>query len=378
MKPAAVERIAGILALGAEARTGVLLPFIQERGEPIDALGLNCTATPQEVLAGTARFIATLIATMNIGAMRELLHGLHMELVVLPDPSIGAYVMAKEGVVVLHAGFGTFVREFASTWCWLQRIAGLQRRMVEERGPTLPAILSGTALEELSIALMARLFAYALGHDRLPAMAWPSDGDLSKSIDVVFAGVMSFVILHEYGHLVGKMDWPFDEGFSFPPDPDFQVVPERIDRHRFAEYLADRIALETAPEFCRPWLVSSAALFLSVHSVLEDLCYDNRRAHPRAANRLSLLLKAAGLDESGMDRLSSLLELGSAVLERRTALERLDEPLPSRRERVRRFVAMSNQDELAARLSAVASSLARDFVGTTRASGSAPGGGGTA
>ena len=313
---------------------------------------------PAEIIRTTDEFLREWLPSINVREVRDLLEGLEIGLAIIPDAAIEAGYVVDSGIIVMRRGFIEFIRHRAAVNVLTAALARMKRLAVSADG-TDPVALSeiGAMLDGVLENIEAKSFELALKNcvdaDPLGGLL---TGELAKRRDVVANGMLIFAILHEYGHaVVRRKPLPavppsFDQALIFP-------VKEENRLDQYEEHMADALACQAVPAYAIPWVVSAATVFFGVHIVFEDLCYDNQSDHPRAANRIALLLHYTDIADRLKTECQAMVELGDAVAERRRRLGRETEPLADRRRRTELYVQAHNPDLDAKRLVEVLSDV---------------------
>lgn len=138
-----------------------------------------------------------------------------------------------------------------------------------------------------------------------------------------YQGAVMFILLHELGHIErGHLG----SGIGRSEVHEMELAfPEEIRSRQLKEFEADAFAIEAIREDMRAVWMSNVLFFLGPFAFIETFMHPKAAAHPLSANRISRLVKAAGLTGEDARIPLEIVDSLKGMLQRQLVDRSLDE-----------------------------------------------------
>tara|TARA_R110002049_G_scaffold285233_1_gene466029 strand:- start:239 stop:1345 length:1107 start_codon:yes stop_codon:yes gene_type:complete len=199
------------------------------------------------------------------------------EVFVVPVPFCGAFSEGPQ-TIVIGSGFLDFL---TANLYWGAVTHLLPENLSEIRHPKFP---NESIRDLIPVLLLALLHLYLENGDPLPNYRALLGQNLDEQVQDSLAGSLTFVLLHELGHLILGHHGKYDQNIRFTDLP-FQI-PEDFSTYKTQEFEADNFARQAMVEDYRAihmfWLRGA----LGPHFAMETMLSHRSETHPISINRL--------------------------------------------------------------------------------------------
>ena len=216
---------------------------------------------------------------------------------VVPIPFCGAFSEAPS-TIVIGSGFLDFL---TANLFWGAMAHLLPASLSEVRHPKFP---NESVRDLIPVLLLALLHLYLEKGDPLPNYRALLAENLDEKVQDSLAGSLTFVLLHELGHLTLGHHGDQSQGIRFVDLP-FQI-PEDFSSYKQQEFEADSFARHAMAEDYRAMHMFWMRGALGPNYTMETMLSRRSNSHPISVNRL---IYAQHIAQDKVDRAAYLEEL---------------------------------------------------------------------
>jgi hypothetical protein len=210
----------------------------------------------------------------------------------VPVPTVEAYYDPKEAFIGVSAGLIKLVNFVVTVNVTKKRFFQITDSLHGDVSPK-KSLEEVNRLREMGAAYFSSMdylmLRYLIVPFPLPKVWGQSQGDTPQRVNAAVEAVLSFILLHEFGHAAeaekGKVSEPV-AGLC----REFPVHGEGL-LEKEEEFLADAFVFQAVPEGKRNWLGLAAVLFFNLYLVYERAFRTPSSTHPTVAQRIHRILE---------------------------------------------------------------------------------------